>query len=86
MPFVGVRFTPRIRDLREAKHFLPKGDVTYGGLKPMISNERLNIWHHRAHWNEILRTPSSIQPRWSLKVLHLWSPKLPHPNCYWLRS
>jgi hypothetical protein len=25
-------------------------------------------------------------PRWPLKVLHLWPPKLLHPDCYNLRS
>ena len=61
MPFVGFRFAPRIRDLGETKLFIPKGDTVYDGLKPMISNDRLNIKHIRTHWDEILRLATSIK-------------------------
>ena len=61
MHFLGFRFAPRIRDLGDTKLFIPKGDTVYDGLKPMISNERLNIKHIRAHWDEILRLVTSIK-------------------------
>jgi len=61
MHFLGFRFAPRIRDLGDTKLFIPKGDTVYDGLKPMISNERLNIKQIRAHWDEILRLVTSIK-------------------------
>jgi hypothetical protein len=33
--------------------------AAYDGLKPMISNDRLNIKAIRAHWDEILRLATS---------------------------
>lgn len=61
MPFVGFRFAPRIRDLGETKLFIPHGEATYDGLKPMISSERLKIKQIHAHWDEILRLATSIK-------------------------
>jgi TnpA family transposase len=61
MPWLGFRFAPRIRDLGDTKLYITKGDAVYKGLKPMISNERLNIKHIRAHWDEILRLITSIK-------------------------
>ena len=61
MHLLGFRFAPRIRDLRDTKLFIPKGDVAYDALKPMISSDRLNIKQIRAHWDEILRLATSIK-------------------------
>ncbi len=61
MHFLGFRFAPRIRDLGDMKLFIPKSDIVYDGLNPMISNERLKInWVH-PNWNEILRLITSIK-------------------------
>jgi len=61
MHLLGFRFAPRIRDLGDTKLFIPKGDVSYDALAPMISSDRLNIRHIRAHWDEILRLAASIK-------------------------
>ncbi len=60
MHFLGFRFAPRIRDLGENKLYVPKGDITYEALKPMIGGN-LNIKQVRAHWDEILRMVTSIK-------------------------
>jgi TnpA family transposase len=61
MHLLGFRFAPRIRDLGDTKLFIPKSDVSYDALKPMISSERLNIKRIRAHWEDILRLATSIK-------------------------
>ena len=61
MHLLGFRFAPRIRDLGATRLFIPKGDVSYDALAPMISSDRLNIRHIRAHWDEILRLATSIK-------------------------
>jgi len=61
MHLLGFRFAPRIRDLGDTKLFIPKGEVNYDALKPMISSDRLNIKAIRAHWDEILRLAASIK-------------------------
>jgi TnpA family transposase len=61
MHLLGFRFAPRIRDLGDTRLYIPKGDAAYDGLKPMISNDRLNIKAIRAHWDEILRLATSIK-------------------------
>lgn len=60
MHLLGFRFAPRIRDLGDTKLYIPKGDIAYDGLKPMIGGT-LNIKHVRAHWDEILRLSTSIK-------------------------
>ncbi|MBC8406371.1 MAG: Tn3 family transposase [Planctomycetes bacterium] len=60
MHLLGFRFAPRIRDLKDTKLYIPKGDTTYDALKPMIGGT-LNIKHVRAHWDEILRLATSIK-------------------------
>ncbi len=61
MHLLGFRFAPRIRDLGDTKLFILKDDVAYDALKPMISSNRLNIKHVRAHWDEIMRLATSIK-------------------------
>ncbi|MBN8758468.1 Tn3 family transposase [Variovorax sp. SCN45] len=61
MHLLGFRFAPRIRDLGDTKLFIPKGDASYDALAPMISSDRLNIRHIRAHWEDILRLATSIK-------------------------
>ena len=61
MHLLGFRFAPRIRDLGDTKLFIPKGDASYDALAPMISSDRLNIRHIRAHWDDILRLATSIK-------------------------
>ena len=58
---VGFHFAPRTRDLGDTKLFIPKGDIAYDALKPMISSGRLNIKAIRAHWDEVLRLATSIK-------------------------
>jgi len=60
MHLLGFRFAPRIRDLGDTKLFIPKSDVLYDALKPMIGGT-LNIKHIRAHWDETLRLAASIK-------------------------
>jgi len=60
MRLLGFRFAPRIRDLGDTKLYIPKSDITYDGLKPMIGGT-LNIKQVRAHWDEILRLAASIK-------------------------
>ncbi len=60
MHLLGFRFAPRIRDLGDTKLFIPKSDIAYDALKPMIGGT-LNIKHVRAHWDEILRLATSIK-------------------------
>jgi TnpA family transposase len=57
---LGFRFAPRIRDLGDKKLYIPKGDVGYNGLKPLIGRT-LNIKQIRAHRDEILRLATSIK-------------------------
>ena len=61
MHLLGFRFAPRIRDLGDTKMYIPKSETAYDALKPMISNDRLNIKAIRAHWDEILRLATSIK-------------------------
>jgi TnpA family transposase len=61
MHLLGFRFAPRIRDLGETKLYIPKGNAAHEALKPMVSNDRLNIKAIRAHWDEILRLATSIK-------------------------
>ena len=61
MHLLGFRFAPRIRDLGDTKLYIPKGNTAYDALKPMLSNDRLNIKAIRAHWDEILRLATSIK-------------------------
>ena len=61
MHLLGFRFAPRIRDLGDTKLFIPKSDITYDALKPMVSSDRLNIKAIRAHWEDILRLATSIK-------------------------
>ena len=60
MHLLGFRFAPRIRDLGDTKLFIPKSDIAYDALKPMIGGT-LNIKHVRAHWDEILRLATAIK-------------------------
>jgi TnpA family transposase len=60
MHLLGFRFAPRIRDLKDTKLYIPKGDINYDTLKPLIGGT-LNIHHVRTHWDEILRLAASIQ-------------------------
>ena len=61
MHLLGFRFAPCIRDLGDTKLFIPKSDVSYDALKPLISSDRLNIKAIRAHWDDILRLATSIK-------------------------
>jgi TnpA family transposase len=60
MPFMGLRFAPRIRDLGDTKLYLPNSSADYAALKPMIGGT-INVKHIRAHWDEILRLATSIK-------------------------
>lgn len=60
MRLLGFHFAPRIRDLGDTKLYIPKGNVVYEALKPMIGGT-LNIKHVKVHWDEILRLATSIK-------------------------
>ena len=60
MHLLGFHFAPRIRDLGDTKLYIPKSNVAYAALEPMIGGA-LNIKHVRAHWDEILRLATSIK-------------------------
>lgn len=60
MHLLGFRFAPRIRDLGDTKLYIPKNELTYEALKPMIGGT-LNLKHIRAHWDEIMRLATSIK-------------------------
>ncbi len=60
MHMLGFRFAPRIRDLKDTKLFVPKGDLDYYTLKSMIGGT-LNTNIIQAHWDEILRLITSIK-------------------------
>ncbi|GHK73783.1 hypothetical protein ECZU12_51940 [Escherichia coli] len=58
MHLLGFRFAPRIRDLGETKLYACRRALPT--LRPLIGGT-LNIKHVRAHWDDILRTASSIK-------------------------
>jgi TnpA family transposase len=60
MQLLGFRFAPRIRDLGETRLYVPKGQVAYDALKPMIGGT-INIKQIRDHWDEIMRLATSIK-------------------------
>jgi TnpA family transposase len=60
MHFLGFRFAPRIRDLKDTKLYVPKNGQDYSALQAMIGGH-LNIQHIRKHWDEILRLAASIK-------------------------
>lgn len=60
MHLLGFRFAPRIRDLGDTKLYIPKGETTYNGLKPMIGGT-INLKQVRTRWDEILRLAASIK-------------------------
>jgi TnpA family transposase len=60
MHLLGFRFAPRIRDLGETRLYVPKGQVAFAALKPMIGGA-LNIKQVRDHWDEIMRLATSIK-------------------------
>ena len=62
MHMLGFRFAPRIRDLGDTKLYIPKSDIDYAALKPMIGGT-LNIKQIRTHWDDILRLAASIKTR-----------------------
>ena len=60
MHLLGFRFAPRIRDLGETKLYIPKNDIAYDAMKPMIGGT-LNMKRIRTHWDEIIRLATSIK-------------------------
>ncbi len=60
MHLLGFRFAPRIRDLGDTKLYIPRGEVIYVALKPLVGST-LNIKRIRSHWDEILRLATSIK-------------------------
>jgi len=60
MHMLGFRFARRIRDLGDAKLYIPREVKECSGLKAMIGGT-LNIKHVPTHWDDILRLASSIK-------------------------
>ena len=57
---LGFRFAPRIRDLKDKKLFVPDDPKAYPTLAELIG-DKINEKHIRVHWDDVLRTASSIR-------------------------
>lgn len=60
MHFLGFRFAPRIRDLRDKRLYVPGNAAEYPTLIKMIGG-KINVKQIRTHWDEILRLIASIK-------------------------
>jgi hypothetical protein len=56
----GLRFAPRIPDLKDRRLYSFNKPSAYSALEPMIAG-RINVALIRAHWQEILRIATSIK-------------------------
>ena len=62
LPFFGYRFAPRMRDLRDRRLHLPPGLA----IAPLLAHwtdhkNPVDVEHVAAHWEELLRMPTSIR-------------------------
>ncbi len=60
MHFLGFRFAPRIRDLRDKRLYVNGNAAQYPTLTEMIGGN-INVKQIRTHWDEILRLIVSIK-------------------------
>lgn len=57
---LGFRFAPRLRDLKDRRLYVLPGQEVPAPLRPLVGGA-LNAPHIGAHWDELLRTATSIQ-------------------------
>ncbi|GGJ48282.1 Tn3 family transposase [Deinococcus roseus] len=57
---LGFRFTPRIRDLKELKLFVPGRKKKWAAISPVVGGT-LNRKLIEAHWNQIIRLAVSVK-------------------------
>ena len=60
MQFLGIRFAPRIRDLKDNNLYIPKDAKAYPTLSGLIGGT-INTKQIRSHWVEILCLAASIK-------------------------
>jgi len=60
MPLLDFRLSPRIRDLKDKKLYVPDSRKHYPMINPLIGGS-INVRHIQNHWNEILRLATSIK-------------------------
>ena len=60
MHLLGYKFAPRIRDLKDTRLYVPKGDPGYPELGTMIVGT-INDSRVRLHWDDVLRLATSIK-------------------------
>jgi TnpA family transposase len=61
MHFIGFRFAPRIKGLKDNKLYVPANGKTYDTLSPLIAPNRLNLKCIRQQWDAVLRLAASIK-------------------------
>ena len=60
MPLLDFRLSPRIRDLKDKKLYVPDSRKHYSTINPLIGGS-INVRAIQNHWNEILRLATSIK-------------------------
>jgi TnpA family transposase len=58
-PFFGLRFAPRLRDIKDRRLYLLPGMTVDPVLEPMVGGT-LDIPHVESNWNDLLRLGTSI--------------------------
>jgi TnpA family transposase len=61
MHFLGFRFAPRIRGIKDNKLYVPANGKIYDTLNPLIAPTRLNLKYIRQQWDAVLRLAASIK-------------------------
>jgi TnpA family transposase len=61
MHFLGFRFAPRIRGIKDNKLYVPANGKAYDTLSPLIASTRLNLKCIRQQWDAVLRLAASIK-------------------------
>jgi TnpA family transposase len=61
MHFIGFRFAPRIKGLKDNKLYIPANGKTYNTLSPLIAPNRLNLKCISQQWDAVLRLAASIK-------------------------
>jgi len=61
MHFLGFRFAPRLRGLKDNKLYAPPNGKSYATLTPLIAPNRLNLKCIRQQWDSVLRLAASVK-------------------------
>ena len=61
MHFLGFRFAPRLRSLKDNKLYAPPNGKSYPTLTPLIAPNRLNLKCIRQQWDSVLRLTASVK-------------------------